>query len=160
MNEAANALAILRQKPVGRAVAAAVSSVLELDGHLLAVDANERSISHRFAMYLQETLRPWDVDCEYNRDGVDPKRLQYMDLNPDQEDTEAQTVFPDIVVHRRGTAKNYLVVEIKKSSSRVDRDIDRRKLDGYKRQLGYRFALFLEFGVGKQAGEITAEWIA
>ncbi|MGH8646820.1 MAG: hypothetical protein ACREX4_21110 [Gammaproteobacteria bacterium] len=63
------------------------------------VDANERSISHRFGMYLQMEFPIYHVDCEYNRDEVDPKRIGHLNLHPDAEDTVGQTVFPDIIVH-------------------------------------------------------------
>lgn len=58
----------------------------------------------------------FDVDCEYNRDGVAPKKIGHLGLYPDDDDTEAETVFPDIIVHRRGTEQNYLVIEAKKST--------------------------------------------
>ena len=83
-------------------------------------------------MYLQLSFPGWNVDCEYNRDGVEPKRLRHLELYPDSEDVEAKTVFPDVIVHRRGTQQNHLVLKFKKSTSRVDRRIDLLKLQGYK----------------------------
>lgn len=142
----------------GRAVAEALSLLLERDAYLLEIDANERSIAYRFAFYLQARLPDWTVDCEYNRDGVEPKRLGHFDIHPDNEDDEAKTVFPDVIAHRRGTRENYLVIEFKKSTSNVDRNIDRRKLEGYKRELGYPFALFIEVGTGEQANVAQLEW--
>lgn len=147
-----------RFKP-GRAVAHALSELLNRDAYLLEIDANERSIAYRFAFYLQVRLPNWTVDCEYNRDGVEPKRLGSFDIHPDNEDDEAKTVFPDVIVHQRGTSENYLVIEFKKSTSNVDRDIDRRKLEGYKRQLRYPFALFIEVGTKGQANVTQLEWI-
>jgi hypothetical protein len=143
----------------GEAVAWALSELLKNDHHLLSIDANERSITFRFAMYLQPRLPDWTVDCEFNRDGVEPKRLGHLELYPDSEDEEAKTVFPDVIVHRRGTQQNYLVVEFKKSTSRVDRKIDIQKLRGYKQQLGYAHALFVEVGTGGQASVTALEWI-
>ena len=133
--------------------------MLREDAYLLKVDANERSISHRFGMYLQAQLPNHHVDCEYNRDGVEPKRIGCLDLHTNAEDTEGKTVFPDIIAHVRGTRKNYLVIEIKKSTSSVDRSIDRRKLSGYKRDLEYDFALFVELAVDEQASVVQVEWI-
>ncbi|HGM7114920.1 TPA: hypothetical protein ACKQEX_003754 [Serratia marcescens] len=60
---------------------------------------------------------------------------------------EAKTIFPDVIVHRRVTRQNHLVLEFKKSTSLVDRQIDLRKLRGYKQQLGYEQALFVEMGL-------------
>jgi hypothetical protein len=68
-------------------------------------------------------------------------------------------VFPDVIVHLRGTKKNYLVLEFKKSTSRLDRQIDLRKLRGYKEQLGYTHALFVEVGAGGQASVTRLEWV-
>lgn len=132
---------------------AIVNSSLEklshLDAHLLDVDANERSISHRLAIYIQEALPEWVVDCEYNRIGNSDKpkftNLPVSDTKTD--DLEARTVFPDIIVHHRGPHENLLVIEIKKSSnhSGVADVHDRRKLESYCRlPLGYRHGLFLK----------------
>ena len=112
----------------GAAVLSALRQLLSEDAYLLENDANERSISHRFGIYLQLQLPQWHVDCEYNRDGVEPKRIRFLGLSPDDEDTEGRTVFPDIVAHIRDTRQNYLVIEIKKSTSTVDRSVDFDKL--------------------------------
>ena len=150
----------LRTHEPGQAVLSALECLLREDAHLLKADVNERSISHRFGMYLQSQFPKHHVDCEYNRDGIEPKRIGPIDLHPDVDDTEGKTVFPDIIVHVRGTdKKNYLVIEFKKSTSKVNRGIDRRKLTGYKRDLKYEFALFVELTVGGQADVALVEWI-
>lgn len=149
----------LREQEPSEFLIAALRLLIERDTYLLEVDANERSISHRLGLHLQTLLPDWDVDCEYNRDGVDPKRIGFLSLHPDDEDTEAKTVFPDIIVHQRGTDTNHLVIEIKKSSSTINREIDRQKLIGYKRDLHYEYALFIELEVGKQPGVAIVEWI-
>lgn len=148
----------LNHHPPGGAVIRALSELLNNDQDLLGIDANERSITFRFAMYLQQHFPDWTVDCEYNRDGTEPKRLGHLELYPDSEDDEAKTVFPDVIVHRRGTRNNYLVLEFKKATSRVDRQIDLRKLRGYKQQLGYEHALFVEVGTEGQAIITMIEW--
>ena len=89
---------------------------------------------------------------------MEPKKLGHLELYPDSEDDEAKTVFPDVIVHRRRTKQNYLVLEFKKSTSRVDRQIDLRKLRGYKQQLGYAHALFIEVGTDGQASVTALEW--
>lgn len=144
----------LLQEAPGQAVVNALQILLDVDRHLMEVDANERSITFRFAMHLQAEFPGWYVDCEYNRDGVEPKRIGHLGLYPEIEDAEAKTVFPDVIVHQRGPrpGKNYLVVEFKKSTSTVDRDIDRQKLHGYKRDLAYQHALFIEIGIVQDPG--------
>jgi hypothetical protein len=148
----------LNNHPPGEAVARALSELLDNDQDLLGVDANERSITFRFALYLQQHFPDLTVDCEYNRDGIEPKRLGHLELYPDSEDDDAKTVFPDVIVHQRGTRKNHLVLEFKKSTSHVDRQIDLRKLRGYKQQLGYEHALFVEVGTEGKAIITALEW--
>lgn len=150
----------LRTQEPGEAVAAAIVQFLREDSYLLEVDANERSMSHRFGMFLQLQLPEWHVDCEYNRDGVDPKRIEHLGLRPDDEDTESKTVFPDIIAHQRGTDENYLVIEFKKSTSSVDRRVDYAKLRGYQHSLGYRYALFVELSAGGKSGIEYVEWVS
>lgn len=148
----------LDSKDIGEVVRQALEKLIDKDSYLLAVDANERSIAARLCMHLQTLLPSWDVDCEYNRDGVDPKSLSHLDIHPFQDDTEAKTVFPDIVVHIRGSRKNHLVIELKKSTNTVPRNVDYAKLRGYKRELEYENALFIELSVGKCPGVARVEW--
>lgn len=137
----------------------ALQKLLERDAYLLTVDANERSIAARLAMYLQAEYTDWHVDCEYNRDGIDPKRLAFSGLDSTIEDAEARTVFPDIVVHVRGTSNNYLVLELKKSSNTVERAFDLAKLSRYRRQLNYSYAVFIELLVGAVPDVREVRWI-
>ncbi len=41
--------------------------LVEHDRDLLLLDANERTITGRLGVYLQELFPEWNVDCEYNR---------------------------------------------------------------------------------------------
>ena len=143
----------------GSAVQRALQVFLDRDADLLVLDANERSITHRFAMYLQDLLPNWHVDCEYNRDGHDPKRVNLPTLYPCDDDTDANTVFPDVIAHHRGKQENYLVIEFKKLKNGLDHDVDRRKLRAYRDDLGYSFALFVAIGVRGRCGELYVEWI-
>lgn len=132
-----------------RRVVQAANSLLKHDAYLLTRDLNERSITHKFAEHLQLEFPEWNVDCEYNRDQFDIKRL---DLPPrtdiSSDDLDAKTVFPDIIVHCRGTDQNIVVIEVKKSTNRERDDWDMRKLVAFKEQLGYRIALFFRFQTG------------
>ena len=85
-------------------------------------------------MYLQDEFDGWDVDCEYNRGHQSPdqvKRLQpYID--PIQaDDTDAKTVFPDIIIHYRETTDNLLVIEVKKSTNPESDERDEQKLQAF-----------------------------
>lgn len=149
----------LQGKEPGEAVISALRKLLTRDSYLLEVDANERSITHRLGLYLQEKFPNFNVDCEYNRDDVEPKKIGHLGLYPDDEDTDAKTVFPDIIVHKRGTKENYLVIEVKKSTNHVSREADYAKLRGYKRTLGFEFALFVELGTLRQSAVTAVEWL-
>ena len=159
------------QKQIERALTESLDTLLARDDHLLGVDANERSLTHRLAVYLEHAVNAWqedwNVDCEYNRDVMSEHEryikqldLHEMDLIPVQIDDEhARTVYPDIIVHNRGTDQNLLVIETKKNSSDDDGSHDRkRKLPAYKIQLGYQYAVFVLLAVGENIG-YDYEWI-
>lgn len=111
---------------VKRRVIAAICALYRHDRELLDVDANERSITHKLAEHLQREFPEWHVDCEYNRRRRESKRL------------EAKTVFPDIIVHRRRTDENLLVMEVKKDSGRDDSG-DVKKLKQFTKDPKYRY---------------------
>ncbi|KFZ30797.1 hypothetical protein IDSA_06820 [Pseudidiomarina salinarum] len=145
---------------VGNKVFQALTRFLKQDLDLLEIDANERTITHRVAIYLQELFPEMDVDCEYNRDDHDPKEMYLPGGEGDAYDTDAQTVYPDIIVHRRKTGENLLVMEFKKTSSRVDDKKDFMKLHEFKTQLRYQYAIFVEFDVGfSSIGISRVEWV-
>ncbi|KTA75239.1 MULTISPECIES: hypothetical protein [Aeromonas] len=139
---------ILRKNPeVAEHVIASLRQFIARDRYLLEVNANERSLTHRIGMYLQAQFEYYDVDCEFNRDGHDPKELYIGTEDTDVFDDNAMTVYPDVIVHRRGSNDdNLLVIEFKKSSSRVGSGKDMTKLHAYKTDLHYRYALFVELG--------------
>lgn len=77
----------------------------------------------------------------------------------DSADTNATTVYPDIIVHRRGTSDNHLVIEIKKQTGGPS-ERDLQKLRALRSQLGYRFALFIRFGPLEDSyGIREIEWV-
>jgi len=148
------------QDVVRARVDAAIKRLLAEDGQLFKMDVNERSISPRLAMYLQDEFSGWDVDCEYNRKGY--SAVKRLDLTVDcieSNDTEAKIVFPDIIVHRRTSDDNLLVIEMKKTTSQVSSERDYRKLEAFKRQLGYRHALFLRFTAGDKEARVEMDWL-
>lgn len=102
-------------------------------------------MTHKFAEYLQSEFPDWNVDCEYNRCGDVPKRLQLMVAAIPSDDEDDQTVFPDIIVHHRGQPENLLVIEAKRSGNKSD--TDRKKLAAFKSDERYRydFAVILRF---------------
>lgn len=130
--------------------------------HLLRTDASERSMTHRLALHLTPLFPAFDVDCEYNRDGFDVKRLALHEREAKDDDTEAVTVFPDIVVHRRGDNEaNLLVIEVKKARSAVNAEYDMLKLQAFKRDLKYRHTVHLTLGLDGNGTPVTqVTWLS
>lgn len=137
----------------------ALDQLLRSDSAILAMDVNERSISHRLASYLEPFFPGWNVDCEYNRNHDDPKRLNIRRRNILSDDTQATTVFPDIIVHHRGTDDNFVVIEMKKTTSQETDDYDLEKLHAFKEQLRYQFAIFVKVRTGGAPSIESVKWI-
>lgn len=151
---------VLSQHPVGAHVQQALERLIEQDLYLFRVDANERSLTHKSACYLQNHMSDWEVDCEYNRDGHDLKELHLPRYRPDDEDSNASTVYPDVIVHKRDTDQNILVIEFKKTSNPRGRNNDYIKLREFKVQLGYQNALFIELSVRPNPSGVNyVEWV-
>ena len=138
----------VKQSDVETRIIHAREKLRKKDQFLLEKDVNERSITHNLAQYLEEEFSGWDVDCEYNRVGKElmTKRLE---LRPEQfwtDDTHAQTVYPDIIVHQRGKEdENLLVIEAKKKSNPSGIDRDESKLKAFAGQLGYEYCALVTF---------------
>jgi len=140
-------------------VSSALKQLSEADFYLLKNDLNECSINHMLAYHLQSQFKEWHVDCEYNKNWNKIKKLELPKDKVDWTDTEAKSVFPDIIVHRRGgDGPNLLVIEVKKSSNTSDRRHDYNKLKEYGKILSYSCALFLEIGTKENAGEWSFDW--
>ena len=67
----------------------------------------ERAIVFRLAHYMQNIMdktpvfKGYVLDCEYNRNGTDIKKLQ------------ENCVYPDVIIHQRQNKNNLLVMEVK-----------------------------------------------
>jgi hypothetical protein len=135
------------RKDIRKLIEGAYQMLIEKDGYLLKVDANERSITHRLAIHLESVFPEYNVDCEYNRNGLDPKKLIKFKKEIDPDDTNGKTVYPDIIIHHRGENSNFIVIEAKKISNKDDSD--REKLAIYKKELFYKYAYFVRFPIGE-----------
>jgi len=150
----------MNEEETREVLSTALERVVKEDTDLLRYDVNERSITHRLAVYLEEEISgKWDVDAEYNRVGEDEVSkavpMEYLkskipdDVDPD--DLDAKTVYPDVIVHSRGeTFENLLVIEAKKSGG--SGEYDREKLTAYKDELRYEHGVFVTFK-GIRGGE-------
>jgi hypothetical protein len=143
------------ERYVKKAIENAWTDLLREDYQLLMKDVNERSITHKFAEHLKSQFPTWHIDCEYNRDGIDPKKVQIESRTISSDDDKAETVYPDIIVHERGKTNNLLAIEAKKDKESSDRETldaierDKNKLIAYKKDLRYEFGLFLMFKTGR-----------
>jgi hypothetical protein len=148
---------------VRAALNAALRDLSNVDRHLLQADCSERSLTHQLAVHLSRQFGNHNVDCEYNRDGFDIKRLelarncQNVSINA----IDAVTAFPDIIVHVRGTRdSNLLVLEVKKLSSARDSNFDLKKLAAFKSQLTYKHAVLVTLGLDeKQTFVAVQKWL-
>jgi hypothetical protein len=154
------------------AVDTACDQLVKRDRLLFERKVNERSFSHKFAMYLQQEIEAWkegwDVDCEFNRDAQETgedysKQLHLVNkidsLSTSVSDEHAKTVFPDVIIHRRGSGNNLLVVEMKKNTaSDTDIAFDKsHKMPAYVNQLGYQSSVFILIDLANV--QCVAEWI-
>ena len=149
-----------RKDDIERIIRSCLQKLRKQDKYLLDKKVNERTITHKLAEYLQEQFLEFNVDCEYNRFDEIPKKLELPTDKVNWNDTEAKTVFPDIIVHKRGTQKNnLLVIEIKKSSNSNPGNFDRKKLKAFiKDPYNYRFGLFLRIDLDDE--DDCLEWFA
>jgi hypothetical protein len=125
----------------------------ELDDGKSHGSVGECAITHRLAVHLERVLGEYgypndeaklSVDCEYNRHlgklkeqnvkGDVKNRVQKIKNHrikehPDKEGWYFFSVFPDIIVHRRGDDElNLLVIEVKRASNSFDDELDNIKL--------------------------------
>lgn len=137
---------------INRKVNVAIGVLFKNDAFLLENDVNERSDSHKLAEYLQKQFPDWDVDCEYNRmknqnndEEYITKKLNLNIENIRSDDVYAKTVYPDIIIHKRGTEHNLLVIEIKRHSNNSSKEFDFIKLKAFTSELEYALGLYIEF---------------
>lgn len=135
----------------------AIEVLIEKDEYLLINNLNERTISHKLGCYLQSQFNEYEVDCEYNRNCQDDIGLaKKIYINSEKN----QIVYPDIIVHKRGTNKsNLLIIECKKNNNR-DYYYDREKMKHYTttrhNNLGYKLGVNIIFSIGNSLDLIAS----
>lgn len=150
------------------------------DFYLLKNDASERSITHKLGEHLQYVIgNSLNVDCEYNRNTNNlsiSKKIYVLESEIEKinrvrirnftepgilgENYLELSVFPDIIVHKRGkNSSNTLAIEVKKSTSKIERSYDLKKLECYTQitsdanNLRYEYGAFIIFNTGKSKYE-------
>lgn len=134
--------------------------------YLFQNDLGERTLEAKLSKYLQEEFEEFNVDCEYNRNLDEVKRLvrikEYVkerrknNMLTDFEESHGINVSPDIIVHIRGNnSNNKIIIEIKKDDSHID-DVkfDKAKIEAYKSELKYSLGIFLKI----EKDKITKEY--
>ena len=66
------------------------------DEKLFSVKASEWAVAHRLAIYLEQEIPGWDVDCEYNKQG----QGDVLDTKVSAINTKRNSR-PDIILHHR-----------------------------------------------------------
>lgn len=114
----------------------ALRTLYKNDIFLITNSTNERAITHKLAEYIQQLFPAWNVDCEYNRKGeIKPKAI-----------LTKRTSYPDIIVHRRNTKDNLLIIEAKTIHARNHSDIkDKIKIKAYINEYDYKYGLWTCF---------------
>jgi hypothetical protein len=143
----------MTEQEIKKQIQKAIDLLLEKDAVLFENDSAERAITAKLACYIQDQFPEWNVDCEYNRDFDGVKRLKEI-CNPGNHEDGA-SVYPDIIVHRRMTSENLLVIEVKKTTNTESDECDLRKLEAFRNELGYQHGLFIRLKAG--AGDIGVE---
>jgi len=164
----------MEQTEVRNKIETAYKKLLKEDSALLEEDVNERSITHKLAEYLLSEFPGYHVDCEYNRNLSDPKLLVTWDKQISELEQELRkadttdkrkrfiervlndglTVYPDIIIHHRGTKDNFVVIEAKKTSNNED---DESKLKAYKQDINYKYAYFVQIPVRNDFKNFTED---
>jgi len=144
------------QYPKAYDVKRAVNDALRLfylnDLYLIEHDVHECALTFRLGFYLQQIFTGWDVDCEFNRDIGSEDGIKRIPVR-DCDGQKRKDIVPDIIIHRRGTDCNLLVIEAKKDASDKERDDDIDKIEAYREEktLHYRYGLFLDFQSTRKA---------
>lgn len=154
----------------------AINKFMEKDEYLLNSDVNERSMTHKLAEKIQDKFENYYVDCEYNKNcgtSNDTKRIGFLeneikkiDHLKDKTITDKEfyevSVYPDIIVHKRGCSEyNLLITEVKKSNRQIsEQNYDIHKVkkytsDKFNDGLDYEFGAFMVFDLDKTTSDIS-----
>ena len=111
------------------------------DHDLLKRKVAERDLTGLFAHYFRNNMKDtaiaeYNVDCEYNRDGYGMKKI------------DGTLVYPDFILHKRGTNEsNLLIIEFKTWWNSDNReDIEKLKAmmsEWYRYQYQYGYSIIL-----------------
>ena len=149
----------MERDKISKIVEAALDRLVDEHPTLLDLDVSERALLHQLALCLSQLVPDgYDVDVEYNRHNADPKRLNLPPRKALDRELRATTVFPDIIVHKRGTDENnLLVLEVKKLGESTA--YDECKLFAFRRELGYQHVAHVVIGKNNGAVLRNVIWV-
>lgn len=145
----------------------AIASFLANDADCLARGLNEVNLSANLAFHLKNEFKEYNVDAEYNGDIDKPNdrkalmiaKSRMSELKRDTSQDDSYNLRPDIIVHKRGTNENNLVViEVKKDiHPKLEKEYDLIKLEHLTinylgNHYNYRLGIALELGTDKNVG--------
>ena len=117
---------------------------IEKEAYLIEKDVSERAIAHKLAEYLQKEFQDYNVDCEYNR------KYDEVKLRSDRE----RGFVPDIIVHKRGTDENLMIVELKKTGRRKNEEKERLK-EAINDPLKYCLGVYVELRMRQSSNKVN-----
>ena len=92
---------------------------------------SERGIVFRFGVYLEKCrlkyFPQYDLDVEYNRN---INLIKMLDSKP---------AMPDLIIHKRGTNENNLLVLEFKAWWNKDQTNDKKRIELFKQELNYQY---------------------
>ena len=108
----------------------------------------ERAIVFRLAHYMQNIMdktpafKGYVLDCEYNRNGTDIKKLQ------------ENCVYPDVIIHKRQSKNNLLVMEVKTYWNNDTRR-DMKKILEFMKNRKYKYKFGVSLIIEKKREEMS-----
>ena len=112
----------------------------------------ERAIVFRFGHYLQNRLdldhdfRGYNLDCEYNRNGLRQKEVY------------GRATYPDMILHRRGSNNHNIMVIEFKGYWNNNREYDEKKIRGFTNDNGeYKYSVGYTVLIGRRLDKVVIE---
>lgn len=151
---------------------AGISVLMDKESNNLRRGLNELNISTHLAFYLKPYFSDYDVDPEYNGDIDKPNdrkalhiaKNRILEIGRKTNMKDNYKLSPDIIIHKRTTnANNLVIIEVKKDiHPQCDKDYDLIKLehltiDYSGNHYNYRLGVAIVFGTKENTGnyEIT-----
>ena len=147
-------------KEVLELVDMSLNKLYEKDKYLIQNNSTERNIVFHFSKYFyiffdKKYSKIYDelsVDCEYDRDESDKKKIRDDNKNE-------KIIYPDFILHKRGknSNKNILVIEFKMYDNTDQRELQRdiiklKKLTDQNDNFKYKLGLHIT--IGKEREEV------